>query len=112
VGPVSDHPWRRDRPVHSATAAPCASPSAGMMTFVGIAYLLPSAESPGARSGESLSCTTDATSTRIRCRARSARRHVLRVEQPLVDADRSTKPHAVAEARLLRFGLTHDTPCG
>src|SRR5262245_27140514 len=39
----------------------CASSSAGMMTFVGIAYLPPSAESPGAIC-ESPSCTTDATS--------------------------------------------------
>ena len=44
--------------------------------------------------------------------AASARRHVLRVEQPLVDAERSMKPHAVAEARLLRFRAIHDTPCG
>ena len=35
--------------------------------------------------------------------AARARRHVLRVEQPLVDAERSMKPHAVAEARLLHF---------
>jgi hypothetical protein len=35
--------------------------------------------------------------------AARARRHVLRVEQLLVDAERSMKPHAVAEARLLHF---------
>ena len=35
--------------------------------------------------------------------AARARRHVLRVEQPLVDAERSMKPHAMAEARLLHF---------
>ena len=35
--------------------------------------------------------------------AARARRHVLRVEQPLVDAERPMKPHAVAEASLLRF---------
>jgi hypothetical protein len=67
--------------------------------------LPPSAESPGAIC-ESPSCTTDAVArehvaARDRTTAR-ARRHVLRVEQPLVDAERSMKPHAVAEARLLR----------
>src|SRR5215468_7660036 len=59
----SDRPWRHDRPVQAPQhpARFLRSSSSGMMTFVGIVYLPPSAESPGAIC-ESPSCTTDATS--------------------------------------------------
>ena len=81
-----------------------------MMTFVGIAYLAASAESPVAIC-DSPSCTTDATSapSRVNTLPRAIAR------PPALDAtcceqsshssmrERSMKPHAVAEARLLRL---------
>ena len=44
--------------------------------------------------------------------AARARRHVLRVEQPLVAAKRSMNHMPWLRLACCAFGLIHDTPCG